>query len=300
MLAMIRGLLALTVSLISNMTILMMFWEFAWICTPLPRWQGIYRILTVLHVSPTHENVIFHLALFTFLIPCLLYRTAPAQRIMLWLFGARKAKGDELTAIEDALFLVCERTGTTTDDFNLYVQDEEYANAAAFGDNHIIVTRPLLKTVDTEELAGILAHEVGHLYNGDTRILSLLACMGFFGETALNILCFVTRVCCWLSWVPIINIAAAILSWIIVIATALVQFIVYVPANLIMLFFSRQDEYDADRFACEIGLARELYDGLDIMCLDEKRTGFCQNLWSTHPVTKKRLERIQKYICKEK
>jgi heat shock protein HtpX len=37
----------------------------------------------------------------------------------------------------------------------------------------IAVTRGLLETLDRRELTGVLAHEIGHIRNGDLRILAL-------------------------------------------------------------------------------------------------------------------------------
>ena len=113
---------------------------------------------------------------------------------------------------------------------------------------------------------------------------------------AVNLLNCTVTVCGWLMWIPIVNFMLAAYTWAVGICLTLAHYIVDAPAYLITLLFSRYDEYAADRYACELGYAQELYDGLSYITQDEIPTGFFSNLWSTHPVTKRRLERIQRYI----
>lgn len=77
-------------------------------------------------------------------------------------------------------------------------------------------------------------------------------------------------------------------------------YLVIKPVDFIVLFFFRRDEYNADRYACELGLSTEIYEGLSIITRDDWKLGFFDSLWSTHPAAKKRLARIQKYIENEK
>ena len=81
------------------------------------------------------------------------------------------------------------------------------------------------------------------------------------------------------------------------------------PLHLITMFSSRQDEFEADQYACKIGLGAELYNGLLYITQGEAQMGFAARilsshpatkqrleLLSSHPATKQRLERIEKYV----
>lgn len=296
MLAMIRGFIALALTFAANMLLVAIFWSFAWYCTPEPLWDGMKGYLTQLHIPPTPENLVLNLSLVTIFIPCLLCRTWLMQRIVIWAMGAHKATGHDYQKIAAALGMVCKDEGKTLEDYNLYVLNEKECNAAAFGKNHIILTRGCIDELGTLPLAGILAHETGHIHNGDTRITLLMACMGFFGNLAANLLNCTVTICGWLMWIPIVNFMLAAYTWAVGICLTLAHYIVDAPTYLITLLFSRYDEYAADSYACKLGYAQELYDGLSYITQGEIPTGFFGNIWSTHPVTKKRLERIQRYI----
>ncbi len=297
---MLSKLLTIIFSFISNMAIVLIFWTVAWYCLPYQAWDKVVRFLTLIRVTPGRDSILLTLSLTTLLVPCLLCSSSIAQRINLWLMGARKAKGAELERLQNAMFQICSVNGNSLNAYKLYVMDKEYCNAFAFGDEHICVTRPLLTALNDNELAGILAHEVGHLHNGDTNISIYLAGMDFCGNLALNLLIGITKVCEILSYIPIpfMSILIAIFSLAIAIPTMLVQFLVCVPANLVMLFFSRRDEYKADRYACDVGLGKGLYDGLACICSGEAKPGFFDRMWSTHPVTEKRLNKIKQIIAK--
>ena len=97
-------------------------------------------------------------------------------------------------------------------------------------------------------------------------------------------------------WIPIANIMLALYTWAVAIVITLINYVINIPAILVTLLFSRYDEYNADRYACELGFAKELYDGLSYITKNEIPTGFYGSIWSTHPLTRKRLQRIRRYM----
>ena len=60
-------------------------------------------------------------------------------------------------------------------DLNLKVKiiDSSIENAIIFNDNLIVVTYALLKKSSKDVIEGVLAHEVGHYHNGDTKFNQL-------------------------------------------------------------------------------------------------------------------------------
>jgi heat shock protein HtpX len=61
----------------------------------------------------------------------------------------------------------------------VYIMDNPQPNAFAAGRNPqnaaVAVTTGLLKTVDRDELAGVIAHELGHIKNRDTLLMTMTA-----------------------------------------------------------------------------------------------------------------------------
>ena len=294
----IRKIAAVAVTFISNFIVVKLFWTFA-LFTPIEGCGTVSylkSLLLYLHIAPVADNVAIVLSVVSLLVPCLVYRTDLVQHVTLWLMGARRAQGEDRQRIEDAFSQVCERNGSSLGDYNLYVAETEEENAWAFGANHVAVTRPLLNVLSQEELAGVLAHEAGHLAHGDTGMLTLTACMQNVGHLADTILCGVTNVCVWVAKIPIVGLAAAVLSWFITLTLILLRLLVNLPSNLIILYLSRQDEYAADDYACELGLGRELYNGLSRFCCGDQKMSFWQRIQSTHPDIANRLARIHDFV----
>lgn len=293
----IRSLVMVSLSFFCNLTLLYLFWTTVWSCTPRSFWTDVQDALVFFHVSPSPDNIVLALSLFTVIVPCFFYRTEPMQALVFWLMGARTPEGDDLVKLESAMKTACKQAGKDRSGFRLYVRKNDNSlNAWAFGRNRIMVTAPLLASMDTQYIAGLLAHELGHIRNGDTNVQGFTACMSFCGELAVNILAFVTRVLRWFLWVPVLNWAIVAVNFIFFVTVTLIKYLVLKPADLIMLYFSRGDEYRADQYACMIGLGAELYEGLSEITQGEGRLGFFDRLWSTHPETEKRLARIREFI----
>jgi Zn-dependent protease with chaperone function len=103
---------------------------------------------------------------------------------------------------------VCRAAGLHEDDFELFVCQSKDYNAFAVGDNYIAVTKPLLTVMPASYLAGILAHEVGHIRHNDTFILYLCNAMSSFGNLVLRFYLFITLLLGLLSFIPLVGIVA--------------------------------------------------------------------------------------------
>lgn len=102
--------------------------------------------------------------------------------------GGRKINGDISNLKERQLLNIVEETALAASlpMPPIYILPANQINAFAAGlaaeDAAIAVTEGALNRLDREELQGVIAHEFGHIYNGDMKISMRLAAMvmGFF------------------------------------------------------------------------------------------------------------------------
>ena len=292
-----RDVVVLSLTFTVNFLIVSTFWGLVEMFQPI-RWQWLAQLMNYIRVPCTPTNVIILLSALTLLVPCLLHRTWFMQRYLCWATNCQKPQGEAADRLYQAMSIVCKRGGLAISDYNLYVSNMNVMNAFAIGRNNIAVTLPLLNNMRIQEIAGILAHEMGHIQNRDTSTALLTSTMSSFGNLVVKIYSYITLLLQLIGFIPIIGWFAAILSWFFLIQIWLFQFLMQLPLHIITMFSSREDEYEADLYACEIGLGRELYNGLAIITQGEAKMGFAARLLSSHPATRKRLERIQQYVNK--
>ncbi|MCL2079876.1 MAG: zinc ribbon domain-containing protein [Oscillospiraceae bacterium] len=185
---------------------------------------------------------------------------------------------------------------TISDSVRLFMSGSKSPNAFATGRKTICLTKGFLTYTD-EQIKGTLAHEFAHLANKDTDLLLLIS-VGNFLMSAVFVI-----------WRVIINIIVFIF------ATALRMsflgtFFTSLFINLLLTFFmwlwtkigmllvmhsSRQNEFEADRFAFELGYGNDLCVVLDSFDDGEDSEG--RSLWSqlrsTHPSVDDRVGRLQ-------
>lgn len=195
----------------------------------------------------------------------------------------------------------------------VYILNTKQINAFAAGlskdDAAITVTSGTLMLLNREELQGVVAHEFGHIYNGDMKISMRLAamCMGFF-----FILYFALRILQFSSFrsrsndekggnpvliVALIFLIAGTFTWLF--------------GTLLKSAVSRQREYLADACAVQFtrnptGIANALRkiasesqgnkmpkSGMSYSHLYFDNHGGISQLFATHPPLKKRIEAIE-------
>ncbi len=169
-------------------------------------------------------------------------------------------------------------------------------NAFAVGDRRdggIAVTDGLLRTLDWRELAGVLAHEVSHLANHDTRVMALASAMSqltLFGAVFIQVLILLS-----LPWIMTGEIT---MPWLILLLTALAPWL----STLLQLGLSRNREYTADLEAVALtgdarGLASalkklEYFNGSWLRSLFGGRPPRILPWLKTHPSTSERIRRL--------
>lgn len=200
-------------------------------------------------------------------------------------------------------------------DIKLYYTENEDENAFALGRKTIAVTTGGLQNpMFREQLKGILGHEFGHLAHKDTDLLLLITVGNMIITIGITILKIIILAATFLF-----NAVATIVGWLshgdrdhgicvffLKLGTSIASFLSLVFINLFMRLWtkigqllvmkgSRENEYEADAFACLLGYGRELYSFFQSMGGEEEvsKLGI---LVSTHPPTALRMERVQNLI----
>lgn len=187
-----------------------------------------------------------------------------------------------------------EKDEKLNDNIKLYIIDNMYVNAFAIGRKTIAVTMGAIQTFTQDELKGIIAHEFGHLSNGDTKAL-LLSTIGNGIFTILifilKIILLITDIIFSLTKIPFLNIFTIIAEFIFDIGVILFSYI----SQILLSINSRQNELWADTFAFDIGYGEELVSSLYIL----QKISLPQNLSildrlrASHPNTARRIEQLE-------
>jgi heat shock protein HtpX len=162
-----------------------------------------------------------------------------SDRVLLSMYGAREVDD---AAAPDLLHLVRQLAGQAGLPMpKVYIVENDQPNAFATGRNPehaaLCVTSGLLARVNNEELAGVLAHELGHVKHRDTLTMTITATIAgavsmlanyalFFGGGRRNGLGFV--------------------------GVLLIAILAPIAAMLVQMAISRTREFEADREGAEI------------------------------------------------
>jgi heat shock protein HtpX len=189
----------------------------------------------------------------------------------------------------------------------VYLLETDQPNAFATGrspDNSAVaVTRGLIQACDTEELAGVIAHELGHIKNRDTLTMTITATLagaiGFLSQFAF-----------------FFGMGRDNRNPLGMVGTLLIMILAPLAAMLVQMAISRTREYSADRMGAEIcghpmWLARALQRieqlargvvnpgaerhpaSAHMFIVNPLRMGGIDGLFRTHPPTAERVRRLQ-------
>lgn len=173
-----------------------------------------------------------------------------------------------------------------------YIIDTASINAMAIGRGTIAINRGLLNYMNDEELKGIIAHELGHINNGDTIINNVITVYTFFYFGTFYILRFLIT---WLAN----TFASSFIGEIFTFAKRLLDFAfnaVFWLCTLIIAGTNRRQEYNADQYAQSMGygqgLLSALYKIYEMEISDKK--GLIERFKTVHPKTAYRIEKLEK------
>ena len=185
----------------------------------------------------------------------------------------------------------------------LYIIDNQAVNAKAVGLRTIAVTQGAIRTFSREELKAILAHEIGHIYYGNSMAIMLNTIGNGIFSVFILLFRFILLVLDFLQ-APfehqtkgIIHIILDFIGWII---TSL-QFVFLFVGNLILMGNSRGAEYKADEFAYMAGYGMELKQGLYMlqkMTLTDQLK-IVERMQASHPRVSRRIMKLEQLLAKE-
>ncbi|HVO14699.1 MAG TPA: zinc metalloprotease HtpX [Alphaproteobacteria bacterium] len=228
-----------------------------------------------------------------------------SDRMVLGMYGARQVDRQSAPGLYGIVEQLADRAQLPMP--KVYIIENDQPNAFATGRNPenaaIAATTGLLRTLSPDEIAGVLAHELGHVKNRDTLTMTITATIaGAIGMLANFALFFGGGD----NRNNPLGIVGAILMMI----------LAPLAAMLVQMAISRSREYEADRMGAEISgkplwLAGAL-EKLDaaahqienvqaernpatahLFIVNPLHGGSVDNLFSTHPSTANRVRRLR-------
>ncbi|MFO7834979.1 MAG: zinc metalloprotease HtpX [Halohasta sp.] len=225
-----------------------------------------------------------------------------SDKMALYSMGARTVEESEAPELHRTIERLSQQADLPKP--QVAVADSQVPNAFATGRNQqnatVAVTNGLLRTLDQEELEGVLAHELAHIKNRDVMVMTI--------ASFLSTLAFIVVRWGWLFGGNGRNQAPVYVA-------ILASLVVWVISFFLIRALSRYREYSADRGAASItgnpgALASALMSisgRMDKVPQDDLReqaemnaffiipirSGFIGKIASTHPPTEKRIEKLR-------
>ncbi len=225
-----------------------------------------------------------------------------SDRMVLSMYGAREVDARSAPSLYGTVEQLAARAGLPMP--RVYIIENDQPNAFATGRNPenaaVAATTGLLRSLSSEEIAGVMAHELAHIRNRDTLIMTVTATFAgaismlatfamFFGGNRNNPLGLV--------------------------GTILVMVLAPVAAMLVQMAISRTREYSADRDGAEIcghpmwlaSALEKLHRGAaqidnnaaeanpataHMFIVNPLHAHSVDNLFSTHPAMENRVRRL--------
>lgn len=189
------------------------------------------------------------------------------------------------------------------DNVQIFISEDEEPNAFATGRRTICVTKGMLE-LKREKIAGTLAHEFGHLAHHDTDLL-LLVNVGNFVVTfiIMAVRFFISMIHFFANFIVVLAggwdglIGVAINGFLRILADVTVGVLVWLwtkLGTLLVMRASRNNEFEADKFASDLGYGNDLCAALDTICGPGAK-GLFAALASTHPAKDDRIAKLQSY-----
>lgn len=178
-------------------------------------------------------------------------------------------------------------------DVELFINNDQTPNAFATGRKTICLTQGILNLSD-EQIKAIFAHELGHLGNKDTDFI-LMITIGNFIVTGIFIVYrfIVTLLGITISFASE-SFGGLILTFLIDLVLIGAMALWTKLGVLLVMHSSRQNEYEADKFAHNCGYGNNLIEVLEeFKGISYSTKGLWANLAASHPEPDSRIAKLQ-------
>lgn len=166
-----------------------------------------------------------------------------ADKIVLRMYGAREVDRRSAPGFYGIVETLAAKAGMPMP--KVYIMDNPQPNAFATGRNPenaaVAATTGLLKILNDQEIAGVMAHELAHVQNRDTLIMTVTATIAGAISAMANMLMFSSLFGSRDNNNPLGGLGAL-----------LVMLLAPFAAMLVQMAISRSREYEADRIGAEI------------------------------------------------
>jgi heat shock protein HtpX len=230
-----------------------------------------------------------------------------ADKLVLRMYGARQVDRASAPGLHGIVEQLAARAGLPMP--KVYIIDNDQPNAFATGRNPenaaVAATTGLLRRLSSEEVAGVMAHELAHVKNRDTLIMTVTA-------TLAGAIGMLTQFMMFFGHSRDSNNANPIG----IVGSIAIMILAPMAAMLVQTAISRTREYEADRIGAEIsgqplwlasalGKIQAIAQGIDnidaernpatahLFIINPLHGQRMDNLFSTHPATENRIQRLR-------
>jgi heat shock protein HtpX len=243
----------------------------------------------------------------------LLFNSSAGEWMLRLSFGARKPIQREKNKLHPIIERVQDAVETKLKKkripVHLMVVDESFPNAFALGKSTIIITRAQYEKSTDDEIAGVLAHEFGHLHNGDSNKLGMVFGMNLVTMMISMVAGFFAMIIGGFKALGRVTRGDAGLFMLFagfMIGSFVWFFKLFVNGGhwllrLGMLFVGRKQEYRADAFAVQIGFGEGLlsdFEKIKDQSYETPKT-LIGRLYDTHPAIMLRIGEIEKLLSEQ-
>ncbi|MDY0029346.1 MAG: zinc metalloprotease HtpX [Pseudobdellovibrionaceae bacterium] len=221
-------------------------------------------------------------------------------------YGAREVDTDSSPQLVSMVYRLAENAGLPNP--KVYIIDNPQPNAFATGRNPenaaVAITTGLMQRLNTDEIEGVMAHELAHVKHRDTLIMTVTATLAGALSMLANFAMFFGGGARDGEGRPMSPIV-----------TILVMLLAPIAASIVQMAISRSREYEADRLGAEIcGKPRALATALEkisgmasqivnqeaeanpasahLFIINPLHVHAMDGLFSTHPSTENRIRRL--------
>ena len=259
------------------------------------------KAMDLFHVRINLENISYAVAGTSVLLVAALAQIPWFHRITMWLYGGRRPIGQEVEILQMIQKDIQNHTGIDMSQFDWFIKNDDSINAFAMGHNRICINTGAIIQLPYDELLGIVAHEMGHIHHKDGAYGFSRFYMNYLGQMCIRIYELFARFILWIQYLrlPVITFIVQVFYFCVILQILFMQWVIKMPLIITDLFSGRRAEYRADKYAYEIGLGVELHNALvtlDAYSAHGGKTGLMSKLYSTHPATEKRIERLRQYV----